>query len=572
MSRIPQSFIDEVIHRVDLVELIKARITLKKAGQTYTANCPFHNEKTPSFHVYPVKQFFHCFGCGANGNALGFVIAYDRLDFLDALENLASKVGLELPERGEDNDKHLTKSLISILREAAKFYYRNLQKSQIALDYAQKRGLTKEVIHQYGIGYAPPGWDLLLQAIGQSAEARQLLFTAGMSIEKQTNHYYDRFRDRLMFPIRNLRGQVIGFGGRTLGEDTPKYLNSPETPLFHKGTELYGLYEARQANKDLPNIIIVEGYMDVVALAQFGINNAVATLGTATTTQHIQRLFRYTNDVVFCFDGDNAGQKASIRALETALPVINDGYSVAFIHLPPKDDPDSFIRAHGVDAWRNLVKNAKPMSDVLFEHLTENIDAASIAGKAKFAHATSELLSRMPEGVYQQLLRDDMAKRVGLTANDIASKQKIERPVIKQAQPPISPVEIPKNVRNAISLLLHQPYLATKLQINDRIVNSTLPGIDTLVKLIEIICNQPTITTGGLLSHYEEKPERALLGQLAAKEPLIPTDAWLTELTGSLQRIEESTTENAINTLMQKAAAEGLSGAEKQKLQQLLSQ
>ncbi len=571
MSRIPQSFIDEVIHRTDLVELIKSRVALKKAGQTYTANCPFHQEKTPSFHVHPVKQFYHCFGCGANGNALSFMVAYDRLDFLDALETLANKVGLELPERADDADKHQTQELLNILRESAKFYYRQLPKSETAKTYIQQRGLTRDMIRQYAIGYAPPGWEPLLKAIGQNTATRQLLFTSGMLIEKQDNKYYDRFRDRLMFPIRNLRGQVIGFGGRTLGNDTPKYLNSPETPLFHKGTELYGLYEARQANKDLPNIIIVEGYMDVIALAQFGVNNAVATLGTATTTQHIQRLFRYTNDIVFCFDGDAAGQKATIRALETALPVINDGYSIAFIHLPAKDDPDSYIRKHGIEAWQQLVRKATPMAEVLFQHLSQNIDINSLSGKARFAHDTSELLERMPEGVYQQLLREDMARRVGLAGKDIATKQKRERPVSKPILPPTSPIEIPKNVRSALTLLLHQPDLALKLEITNEIRTSALPGIALLVQITDIICNQPTITTGGLLSHYEDQNERAFLGELAASEPLIPTTAWLTELTGSLKRINESTKEGAINHLMEKASTVGLSTEEKNQLRTLLS-
>lgn len=571
MSRIPQAFIDEVIHRTDLVELVKARISLKKAGQTYMANCPFHEEKTPSFHVHPIKQFYHCFGCGVNGNALTFVLNYDRLDFLDALETLANKVGLELPERADDADKHQTKEFLHTLREAAKFYYRQLPKSATAKAYLQQRGLTKESVRQYAIGYAPPGWDSLISALGQLPETRQLLLKTGMLIEKQGRQYYDRFRDRLMFPIRNLRGQVIGFGGRTLGNETPKYLNSPETPLFHKGTELYGLYEARQANKDLANIIIVEGYMDVIALAQFGVQNAVATLGTATTTQHIQRLFRYTNDVIFCFDGDNAGQKAAIRALETALPVIHDGYSIAFIHLPADEDPDSYIRKHGLEAWQNLVANATPMAEVLFQHLSHNIDVHSIAGKAKFAHATSVLLENMPQGVYQQLLREEMAQRVGLSAQDIETKVKREPPVIKRAEPPLSPLEIPKNVRSAITLLLHQPDLAIKLEISEQIRSSSLAGIELLLQIADIIHNQPTITTGGLLSYFDNQDERALLGELAATEPLIPTTAWLNELTGSLNRITETTKELAINELMQKASTEGLSEAEKAKLKDLLS-
>jgi DNA primase len=386
MSRIPQTFIDEVLHRIDLVDIVKARIPLlKKTGTSYMACCPFHHEKTPSFQVHPLKQFYHCYGCGANGNALSFVMQYDRLDFIDALENLASRAGLELPQHGNSPQNPQHASMISMTRETALFYYQQLKTSADALRYVEDRGLSREIIRHFGIGYAPPGWDNLLKHLGNSAEQRQLMLGAGLIIEKSGGNYYDRFRDRLVFPIRNSRGQIIGFGGRTLGDDTPKYLNSPETSLFHKGTELYGLFEARQANQQLEKIIIVEGYIDVISLAQFGVSNAVATLGTATTAQHLQRLFRYTSDVVFCFDGDNAGQNAAIRALEIALPIIRDGHSVSFVLLPDNHDPDSFIREFGAAEWAMLIANALPLPKMLFKHLTKELDIQSIEGKAKFA-------------------------------------------------------------------------------------------------------------------------------------------------------------------------------------------
>jgi DNA primase len=571
MSRIPQPFIDDVLHRLDIVEIVKARIPLKKAGNTYTACCPFHQEKTPSFHVHPQKQFYHCYGCGANGNALSFVMQYDRLDFLDALENLASRVGLEMPQHNSTAQHPQHQSLISMTRESALFYYQQLKHFPKALDYVNQRGLTRDIIRNFGIGYAPPGWDNLLHELGKTSEQRSLLLDAGMLIEKNQDNYYDRFRDRIMFPIRNLRGQIIGFGGRTLGDDTPKYLNSPETSLFHKGTELYGLYEARQSNKELDQIIIVEGYMDVIALAQFGITNAVATLGTATTAQHLQRLFRYTSDVVFCFDGDNAGQNAAIRALETVLPIIRDGNNVSFIHLPDKEDPDSFIRQFGVPEWHMLIANAEPLPEVLFDHLSQDIDIKSIAGKAKFAQAARELIMKMPTGVYQDLLQTELATRVGLNPEALAAEQPPVRTATLTPPPPTDP-GMPQHLRNAIRLLVHNPGLAAEILHPAEILSSDIPGVDLLAQLLKICQTQPQLNTGSLLSYWEEHPDRGLIGLLASEEPLVPAEAWLEELIGSLARLIDRLNETRINDLMQKVSTNSMTPEEKQQLKQLLEE
>jgi DNA primase len=572
MSRIPQPFIDDVLHRLDIVEIVKARIPLlKKAGTSYMACCPFHQEKTPSFSVHPQKQFYHCFGCGVTGNALSFVMQYDRLDFLDALENLACSVGLELPQTSNvtQHPQHL--SLISLSRESALFYYQQLKHFPKVLEYVQQRGLTKEIIRLFGIGYAPPGWDNLLNHLGNTAEQRQLLLGAGLIIEKSQSNFYDRFRDRLMFPIRNLRGQIIGFGGRTLGDDTPKYLNSPETSLFHKGTELYGLYEARQSNQQLDQIIIVEGYMDVITLAQFGITNAVATLGTATTAQHLQRLFRYTSDVVFCFDGDNAGQNAAIRALETALPIIRDGHSVSFIHLPDNEDPDSFIRQFGPAEWAMLIANAEPLPEVLFDHLKHETDIKSIAGKAKYAQAARELLAKMPDGVYQQLLQADLAARVGLNPEALDTPT---TPLRAATATPTAPQEsgIPTHLRNAIALIIHDPSLASQIEPPTAVLSSNIPGVDLLAQLLSICQQQPQLKTGALLSYWDEHPSRALIGHLASQEPLIPPEAWLEELVGTLSRLNDRLKESEINQLMQKVGSEDFSLEEKQLLKRLLEE
>jgi len=569
MSRIPQTFIDDVLHRLDIVDVIKARIPLKKAGNTYSACCPFHQEKTPSFHVHPQKQFYHCYGCGANGNALSFVMNYDRLDFLDAIETLASRVGLELPQHGGATQHPQLQSLISLTRESALYYYQQLKQHPKVIEYVNQRGLSREIIRDFGIGYAPPGWDNLLRHLGKTTEQRLLLLGAGMLIEKNDDSYYDRFRDRLMFPIRNLRGQIIGFGGRTLGNDTPKYLNSPETSLFHKGTELYGLYEARQSNQTLEKIIIVEGYMDVVALAQYGVTNAVATLGTATTPQHLHRLFRYTSDIVFCFDGDNAGQHAAIRALETVLPIIRDGYNVSFVHLPDNEDPDSFIRQFGAPEWEMLIANAVPLPKVLFEHLSEDVDIDSIAGKAKFAHAARELLAKMPEGVYQHLLQEELARRVGLTPEALDREQPPARPAVMTPPTPQDP-GIPNHLMNAMRLLIHNPGLASQIAHPREILASQIPGVDLFRQLLTTCQQQPQLNTGSLLSYWDEDPNRGLVGLLASQDPLLPAESWLDEFIGSLARLVDRLKETRINELMQKATSDTLTQEEKQQLKQLL--
>lgn len=570
MSRIPQPFIDDVLHRLDIVEIIKSRIPLlKKTGSNYMACCPFHQEKTPSFSVHPVKQFYHCFGCGANGNALSFVMQYDRLDFLDALENLAASVGLEIPQTHLPNQHPQHQSFISISRESALFYYQQLKQHKTAIDYVQSRGISKEIIRHFGIGYAPPGWDSLLNHLGHTQEQKQLLLGAGLIIEKSHGKYYDRFRDRLMFPIRNLRGQIIGFGGRTMGDDTPKYLNSPETALFHKGTELYGLYEARQSNQELNQIIIVEGYMDVISLAQFGVTNSVATLGTATTAQHLQRLLRYTSNIIFCFDGDTAGQNAAIRALETALPIIRDGHNISFVHLPDTEDPDSFIRQFGLVEWELMIENAKPLPEVLFTHLVQDIDITSIAGKAKYAKDAKELLVKMPEGVYQQLLQENLASRIGLTTEALNATTEIKRPITASPQKP-QESGIPTQLRNAISMIIHDPSLASKIELPAHLLHTTTPGINLLNQLLTICREQPALTTGALLSYWDESPARSLIGRLASIEPLIPQQAWLEEIIGIINHLDDQLMESEINALMKKASTDTLSPEEKQQLKKLL--
>ncbi|WP_375741163.1 DNA primase [Pseudomonas boanensis] len=420
---IPQGFIDDLLNRTDIVDVVGSRIQLKKAGKNYTARCPFHNEKTPSFSVSPDKQFYYCFGCGAGGNALGFIMDHDHLDFPQAVEDLAKRAGLDVPreESGRSNKpRQPTDSPLYPLLTAASDYYRQALKNhptrKAAVEYLKGRGLTGEIARDFALGFAPPGWDNLLKHMGGDSLQQKSMIDAGLLIENaDTGKRYDRFRDRVMFPIRDSRGRIIAFGGRVLGDDKPKYLNSPETPVFHKGQELYGLYEARKHNRSLDEIMVVEGYMDVIALAQQGLRNAVATLGTATSEEHIKRLFRLVPSILFCFDGDQAGRKAAWRALEAALPSLEDGRRARFLFLPEGEDPDSLVRKEGTDAFlARITQHAQPLADYFFQQLTEEANPSSLEGKAHLATLAAPLIERVPGANLRALMRQRLAEITGL--------------------------------------------------------------------------------------------------------------------------------------------------------------
>ncbi|MGH1470925.1 MAG: DNA primase [Cellvibrionaceae bacterium] len=444
-SLIPQPFIDDLLDRIDIVEMIDARVKLKKSGKNYSACCPFHEEKTPSFTVTQDKQFYYCFGCGASGNAIGFLMSYDRLNFPEAVEQLAKQCGLEIPkEERRSSPEQIAKekdrkSIYNLLEAAGNFYKHQLRihpSKQKPVSYLQNRGLSGEIARDFGIGYAPPGWDNLLKAIGSDKEDQRLLIESGMLVSPDdSNKIYDRFRDRIIFPIRDVRGRIIGFGGRVLGDDKPKYLNSPESPVFHKGEELYGLYEAREQNSSLKRLLIVEGYMDVVALAQFGIDYAVATLGTACRADHLIKAFKYTQEIVFCFDGDNAGRMAARRALEASLPVMTDGRQVKFLFLPEGEDPDTLIRQIGAEKFTHLIEHALPLEEFFFDVLTEDLDARSLEGRARLSKLAAPQLNQLPSGVYRELMFNQLAKRTGLEKHTLL--ELIETNPIK----PLSPKE-----------------------------------------------------------------------------------------------------------------------------------
>ncbi|HJX57792.1 MAG TPA: DNA primase, partial [Thiobacillus sp.] len=413
---IPRDFIDTLLARVDIVDVIDRRVPLKKAGQNYQACCPFHSEKTPSFTVSPTKQFYHCFGCGAHGSALGFLMEYEHMGFPDAVAALAQDVGLPVPESGEPDRPRPPPALWEALEQAAQFYKKQLKQTPRAIDYLKKRGLTGAIAARYGIGYAPEGWSPLKQVFADyTADA---LAASGLVIDGDRGRY-DRFRDRIMFPIKNIKGQIVGFGGRVLDKGEPKYLNSPETPLFHKGSELYGLFEARAAIKAAGRAIVVEGYMDVVALAQHGVEFAVAALGTATTPVHARTLLRHTDHLIFAFDGDKAGRKAAWRALENSLEALQDGKEVSFLFLPEGEDPDSTIRAHGQAAFLKLLDTEPlPLSAFLVRELSRDRNLGSQEGRATLIKEAKPLLEKIGAPLLARLIQRQIAELAHLQADE----------------------------------------------------------------------------------------------------------------------------------------------------------
>ena len=413
-GRIPDSFIDGLLARVDIVELIGSRVPLKRKGKEYTACCPFHDERTPSFYVSPTKQFYHCFGCGAHGTAIKFLMEYDRLEFVDAVEDLAKRLGLDVPrEGGRGPDRQDGADLYAALDAAQKYFQRELANSDVAKRYLEKRGLDAATIETFGIGWAPDGWNGLIDALGKDDARRiDLLDKAGLLSKNDSGRTYDKFRARVMFPIHDRRGRVIAFGGRVIGKDDgPKYLNSPETALFHKGRELYGLWHARQAHSKVPRLIVVEGYMDVVSLWQYGITTAVATLGTATTPEHAELLFRNAADVYFCFDGDAAGRRAAWKALESVLPRMTDGRQAYFLFLDEGEDPDSVVRSRGAAAIDAALTAAQPLSEFFFAQLALDVDLGNADGKARLAERAKAYIQRIPDGEFRDRMQALLVQR-----------------------------------------------------------------------------------------------------------------------------------------------------------------
>lgn len=582
-GRIPQHFIDELIARADLVEIVGSRIPLKKAGKEYKACCPFHGEKTPSFTVVPDKQFYHCFGCGAHGTALGFLMEHDHLSFVEAVEDLAERVGLEVPrDQSPQSKPRPADDLFALLSSVAEYYGRELKNHPNALAYVKKRGLTAETAAHFGIGYAAERWDGVLSTFGSNEHRRQQLHQVGLIIERERKDgHYDRFRDRIMFPIRDTRGRVIGFGGRVLEQGEPKYLNSPETELFHKGRELYGLFEARQATRQLKRLLVVEGYMDVVRLHQASITYAVATLGTATTPEHLTRIFRVCSEVIFCFDGDRAGRGAAWRALENALPQVREGREIRFLFLPEGHDPDSLVGEEGREAFEQRLSQALPLSQYLLQRLAEEIDMKSVDGRAKFAEQARPLLGKIPTGVYRELLIDALAQKVGMSAERLTGALGLQSTAdaagssraADRAAPEISvSSSAPRSrlVRHAIHLLVHYPEIAERVPNADALAGLDKAGVPLLMELLHALHDEPVQSTGMLLERWRDRPEHGALAKLAVMECLVPSkDGAAQELRAAVERLVQERVEIRRDELLRKAQ-EGLNEQEKAELQSLL--
>nr|WP_300616674.1 DNA primase [Dokdonella sp.] len=620
-GRIPEKFIDDLLARVDIVDVIQERLPLKKAGKDWSSRCPFHDERSASFTVSQSKQFYHCFGCGAHGSAIGFLMNYDRLEFPDAVEELAGRVGLKVPyEGGRAAPREDATDLYDLLDAATAFYRRQLGASASARAYFAERGLDDAILSRFRLGYAPDGWDVLKSALGTSAQRIALLEKTGMLTSGERGGKYDRFRDRVMFPILDRRGRTIAFGGRILtkpkaksaasqsgdGADSPpprepeasstmdsrsrgndvdkksdadagtvapdsrkgegpKYLNSPETPLFHKGRELFGLWQVREAHTKIPRMIVVEGYMDVISLHQYGVTQAVATLGTATTRDHAEILFRQCSDVYFCFDGDRAGRQAAWRAVESVLPRLRDGRQALFLFLPDGEDPDSLVRKEGLAGFERRLKEATPLSEFLFGELGKDVNLASLDGKARLAERARPLLAQIPDGAFRDLMYGELERVSGVRT---AAPAAAATPAAgnRRARPQQRSL-----VRAAITLLVQRPALALAIEPPWTFSVLRQPGIPLLIELVDLCRMRPDITTGALLEHYAGREEAKALQKLAVVEFPGGEDEARAEFIDALRQLDRQTSQQRIEDLLRLQVDGALDDAGKDELRQLLA-
>ncbi len=589
---IPREFIDQVIEHVDIVDVVSKRIDLRHKGKSHLGLCPFHNEKTPSFTVSDDKQLYYCFGCGAGGNVINFIMAYDRLDFVEAIEQLAFQQGLEIPKTLAKDSEEVkkTENLYAILTQTAQFYRRQLRDhpaGDSAIRYLQQRQLTGDIAKQYGLGFSPPGWETLSKHYAASNQ-QALLIQTGMLIRKDNGKTVDRFRHRIMFPIRDMRGRVVGFGGRVLNpDDNPKYLNSPETAVFHKSKTLYGLYEARQQLTRLDRLVVVEGYMDVVGLAQHGFWGAVATLGTAVSSDHVKQMLRLVNTVIFCFDGDLAGQKAAERALEMSLPHVADNISIRFLFLPEGEDPDSLIQKEGKDAFENRVSKASSLSDYLFALLKRGLDLETIEGRAKIVSTAIPWLEKLPDNIFRKLFVQKLSEMTKVSASAIASQMDKKLAFQQASSTNYLPVEnkgAPKNalsrqkthagihlVHDLLKILVHKPDLALQIKQFDLLKSLSWEGIPLLTSLVDAVQNQPNVTMAKLLAQWVNTPEEAQLAPYLSAELLLSDEQIQQQFIDTIERLEAMAKEQQLEYLLKKAKRHELSSEEKQQLSFLLS-
>ena len=599
-GQIPQRFIDDLLARIDVVEVVGERVQLKKTGRNYSGLCPFHQEKTPSFTVSADKQFYHCFGCGASGSALRFLMEYDNLRFPEAVEQLASRLGLEVPREGADDPRAQMRERkrqegVNLLELAASFFRERLKMAEgsAARDYLKQRGLAEEIQRDFGIGYAPDAWEALKRHLDSQGVSEAVQVEYGLLVQREeSGRTYDRFRDRVMFPIRDVRGRTIAFGGRVLGDAKPKYLNSPESPVFHKGRELYGLYEARQANPRLERLLIVEGYMDVVALAQFGIRNAVATLGTSTSEEHLVRMFRMVDEVVFCFDGDRAGRQAASRALETVLPQMLDGRQARFLFLPEGEDPDTLIRREGTEAFENRIVCASPLSEFLFDQAARGRDLAQVEERQRFASEVIKAAQRLPQGMLQTVLLAELARRTGIEPSRFESLMVEARAATpaaagfgqatQAAMASHAPNEAPSEGKGPLStlarvlqLLLHEPILVERVGELDSWCSLEEPDGELCHELVRLLRAGRYRSSQVVLAHFQGVAQGARLAALARRELLIPREARAQELEGLIEHLQrrrqrQSPQEEFEALLARERGGERLPLEARQRLQELL--
>jgi DNA primase len=567
-GQIPPQFIDDLLTRIDIVDIVDSRVPLKKAGKNLSACCPFHNEKTASFTVSPEKQFYHCFGCGAHGTAIGFLMEYDQMSFPESVQELADHAGMTVPTTHTVSNTPAKQNLYELLDKVSQYYVHQLQthpQRGVFVDYLKNRGLSRQTIEKFNIGMAPDGWDNVLRTFGaSSAQAKAQLEEAGLLSSNDKGRTYDRFRNRVMFPIRDRRGRVIGFGGRVLDDSPPKYLNSPETAVFHKGSELYGLYQAKKANRKLTRIVIVEGYMDVIALAEQGILNAVATLGTATTPDHLRQLLRSAPEVVFCFDGDRAGREAAWRAAENALPMLGGNHELKFMFLPDGEDPDSIVKQEGAEKFNQRVDQAQSYSDYFFTSLESRVDISSMDGRARLVEITKPYLRHIPAGVYRDMLEQRLAE-IAKTNLSMLSKH-LDKPAVKlgkRTTKPSSAVVSP--VRMAITILLQHPELHKDVGEYQTLQSLDLPGIEVLVHLLELLHQHPHLNTAALLERWRDDKNSAHLQRLAQQTLSLSAEELQHELTGIVRQFQKQAIEERQSYLTNKPFSQ-LTDAEKEEV------
>jgi len=572
-GKIPRQFIQELIARIDLVDLIDARVPLRPVGSNFTARCPFHSEKTPSFTVSRDKQFYHCFGCGAHGNAIDFLMGYDHLSFVEAVESLAALAGLKIPADAQSAAADMQSKMVNAIYElqdaVSRFYacqFKAHSEASRAVTYLKGRGVSGELAQRYRLGYAPPGWQNL-----PSEFSRELLEAAGLMIVKG-DKAYDRFRDRIIFPIRDRRGRVVGFGGRVMGDETPKYLNSPETIVFKKHKEVYGLYELLKQSPRPERIVVVEGYMDVIALAQNGIFNAVATLGTATSADHVELLFRYADELVFCFDGDSAGQKAAWKALEASLASLRDGRQIRFLVLPDGHDPDSLVRAEGADVFLNRLDAALPFSDYFFRCLARRLDLGTLEGRAALVKKAKPLIDKLPAGVFREMIEKRLAELAGHGAVESSDKStKLVGPSESKIVSAKSRMR-PSASRILLTLLVQNPELAVIVgdELRKKLCTANKNGY-LIEKVLGILDKDPGLSSGGILEHFRGAPEEKFIVSLIQWDTLLPQDGIRVEFSDALMRFEQQLKQERLDELIKKSKKMQLSSEEREEMRVLMS-